>query len=304
MKRANRAQNDFLSSFLTVTAVGIFGYAVAKILADDTQTTHTINELYKNEGGNPNASNLLGSGQFNFKRFLQLKVDKIKDLKRVINNSLVGLECKMATAVFFFKSLGLIPPAMSRFEFEDEFTHILDKTQRVPTRKQNPMYTIPKKYNAAMRGFSNLEIEAANGSIAGEIEQKSFSDNTIIEIANNLRKTSYAKERKMDVEKLVRLNFSTRKELVTGFKNGLVSLVSLHNKNFESMHYALAVMGTFTQQNYKITLLDDSYQSIRWVDETEMVTFYYDGLKTTGIKNCWTLVPEGKLNYYQSLLKK
>ncbi|MBK8396326.1 MAG: hypothetical protein IPL26_13980 [Leptospiraceae bacterium] len=210
----------------------------------------------------------------------------------------------MATAVFFFKSLGLLPPNMSRFEFEDEFTHILDKTKATPTRKKNSIYIIHQKYNAAMRGFSNSRIKAANGNIAGEFDQKSFSDDTIIEIANNLRKTSYAKERKMDSEKLVRLNFSNRRELVIGFKNGLVSLVSLHDEDNVSQHYALATSGICVYNICKITSLDDSYQKTKWDDEAEMLSHYYDELKTTGIKNCWTLVPESKLNYYQSLLKK
>lgn len=119
---------------------------------------------------------------------------------------------------FLFKSLGLLPPNMSRFEFEDEFTHILDKTKATPTRKKNSIYIIHQKYNAAMRGFSNSRIKAANGNIAGEFDQKSFSDDTIIEIANNLRKTSYAKERKWIQRNLLGLIFQIEESWLLDLK--------------------------------------------------------------------------------------
>lgn len=309
MKRSRRVKTDFLDFFFKVTAFGLLGYAAAKVLADDSEETdsgksYPINELYKKQGGNPNASNKLGSGQFNYKRFLQLEVDPFKDRKRSINKNPVGIECKMSTAVFFLKSLGLLPPNMSRFEFEDELTHILDNSKSVPTKKKNSVYVIPKKWNAAMRGFSNADIQAAKGSIGGETNQAAFSDSSIVEIANNLRKTSYAKDRKMDKEELVRLSFANKNELVKGLQHGLVSLVSLHNEEIISKHYALAVSGICRDNVCRINLLDDPYQSIRWGSDTEMVDHYRGELGTSGLKNFWTLVPKSKFEIYKSLIKK
>lgn len=310
MKRTNYTQSDFMNSFIKASAFGLLGYAVVKIFAEGNEKRNErtdlflINELYKKEGGNPLASNALGSGQFNYERFLQLEVDEYADDKRSVYGKQAGIECKMSTAVFFFKSLGLIPPDMSRFEFEDEFTHILDKSKSVPTKNKNLHYTIPAKFNAAMRGYSNSSIKKAKGIIAGETNQVSFFDSTIAEIANELRKTKYAKDRKMDSEKLVRLDFQTKKELISGLNLGLISFVSLHNKKNEAKHYSLAVSGICLKDLCKITLFDDSYQSIRWDSEKEMLSNYYNSLETVGLKNFWTLVPESRLSYYNLLIKK
>lgn len=174
--------------------------------------------------GNPIASNLLGSGTFNYQNTLQnrffeseLRIARVQKrapiyiipdtIKKNIQDKLVGLECKFISVINLYKSLGIIHPEMTAKTFAEMYTNIFDTDDLLyPIYKRcatYPYYSIDPKYNADIRGFLPEDAKKVG------LEYHKFTEQDYVKLANQLALHSdYAKRTGMDKKTFTLINFS------------------------------------------------------------------------------------------------
>lgn len=154
-------------------------------------------------GGNPEASNLKGSGKFNYVRIIQARRK-------------FGLECYAASVVNIYKSLGIISPTMSRLEFELTYTNLyMDKDAPWDYKKSviKSDYRIPKYYNDNLRGKYNLSLGQKNITKKDfAIIAKNISEVSNYSIYTGMRGKSFEviDIRKEEIEKYLLLGYAIR----------------------------------------------------------------------------------------------
>ncbi len=196
----------------------------------------------------------------------------------------------MAAAIHIFKSLGLIHPAMTRVEFENEFTYILDRPDaKVRIKPSNKAYTIPRKHNLAIRGILDSEIIKHKGNLKGETNQVVFTPNSFKEIAEGLKRTAYAHITQMQIVPLKLKFFKDKLEAI----QKIVALKCVAHFNYfkksskdnlwHSYHYGTLVG---YDKEKKLAIIDDPLYG----------RIYENHPKITGLRiaNFWTILPANK----------
>jgi RHS repeat-associated protein len=145
-----------------VSATGIDLTQVASKEASSAEfRKRLVKEYYgRFSSGNPAATNLVGEGKFRFEKTTQALSDPRKEDDH-------GMECFWTSYVNQLKSLGLIPPDMTRSKFEHTFTNIH------PESEQPPLSVLIKR--SAKIGFPARWIEG---------EEKKDAAATFRDIAN------------------------------------------------------------------------------------------------------------------------
>ena len=134
-----------------VSATGIDLTQVASKEASSAEfRKRLVKEYYgRFASGNPAATNLVAEGKFSFEKTTQALSDRTKEDKH-------GMECFWTSYVNQLKSLGLIPPDMTRSEFEHTFTDIHPESAQRPLSvliKRDPEIGFP----ASKRGIKDKE---------------------------------------------------------------------------------------------------------------------------------------------------
>jgi hypothetical protein len=204
-------------------------------LAQSVNTVDT-NIGFIDKGGNPDAKNIAGEGKFNYKPDEQ-------------PYKTFGIECKSGTILSIYKSLGLLPPDMTRVEVEHQLTH-LDTEPDVPkgykdlTKSSTIVVTekvFDQKYNRDMRGFlryPDIYETTKNGEIKYDKDKKPIikvrgsllsADDTLSpekfrDTANKLaQKSKYAVTTGMQKTKFEVTRFSSPENLIKHLNSGGVA---------------------------------------------------------------------------------
>jgi hypothetical protein len=273
-----------------------FAFLLVKAIdADDQSVVYDSNGRvlenlkYKNAGGNPRASNVKGSGTFNYQRFIQAQYEGDK-----IGIKIKGIECKMSTNVFLYKSLGLLPPTLSRKEFERIYTYLFNS--------QNSRLKIPSTYNMALRGFEAADItDKSMIKKAGEaFPQINFSSDkkTFLSFAKLFQNTEYAKQTGMNNVNLEIKQYENKKQAINDILKGHTVYFSVTNQAGYAKHYLLAcdieIIKIQQKNNTSIDYvafknIDDPYDDNRRT-EIEALLDYKDKKDTIGkMKDFWTI---------------
>jgi hypothetical protein len=213
-------------------------------------------------GGNQNAKNIRGGGRFNYQRHGQTLLGAPPDTKYYgyaynKNGQLVfsprGLECEGATAFHVFKSLGLVPPDLSRDELAELYTHIYSKGTMMGEGREienQVAGAIPSMYNNALRG------RAGNPRLGPE---------QIVDLANNyLRNSDWAKLTGMNnTEFSYSYNSSTiSSKLNEGFIGGIT-----HKGQYDgrTQYHVMALVDNYYSNARRKIIVDDSLRRAQGV---------------------------------------
>lgn len=187
-------------------------------------------------GGNPNALNTMGSGQFNYTTLIQ-----------VLGHSPTGtegLECFGSTLVHQLKSLGLIDPTLKREDFEEKYTTIHDAANSPDG------ISFDSKYNHDLQGWDHGRVDTLKG-------------NAILDEIVKFQDTDWAKLTGMSEAKLEMITFKKddfafiNQQLGNGWSMQFYTAQGTTYNN--SSHYVTAKSSQFVNQGLKIGI-DDPYR--------------------------------------------
>lgn len=267
---------------------GLFGYVVYNALQSNSLISQEAQKIIpenakwrfdnsKKNGsffGNPLATNLFGSGAFNYQNTIQNRLIEAElieaelkkrsplyiapdSIKKKEKNKLIGLECKFISVLNLYKSLGLIHPEMTSKSFAEKYTNIFDTDHLLyPKYKRKatyPYYSIDSKYNADLRGFLPVDAELA------KMEFNEYLKSDYVELANQLTLHSeYAKYTGMDKKtfRLIEFPFNPDKPDFTSMNSFLAKgrIIRANIKYGAHGHYVDIVKFVLTQ---KIFVADD-----------------------------------------------
>ena len=264
----------FFYEFFLKEESSIVGQSVNVIQENDAFNINKDDGLH---GGNPLAKNIKGQGKFNYLNTVQLRGRYIQDKNENVfplenkKGDPWGIECKFVSVINLYKSLGLLEPAYTANQFEEEFTNIFNENgfrkQRKPIKKYG--YEISSILNHDLRGREEITKP-----------QRRLTGLDYIDIANNLaRVCPHARKTGMNNKrfKFVNLFDKELKTLKKHLENGGVACSFLFPA-YDKGHYI-----TVHRIDGNILYCDDPLRDIaRW-------NFQDKTYETNLIQTAWTL---------------
>jgi hypothetical protein len=247
-----------------MVSLGVFGFIGYQLLKPEPALTQELpliipeNLKYKPDfnklvyGGNPRATNIKGSGKFNYFGITQAYPN-------------FGFECRAASVVNIYKSLGLIAPNMDRASFEKEFTNIyMDPDNKNSVRKPaaNKFFSIPYVYTMSMRGYKEEDFRQG---------QKVLTSDLYVHYANEIAKVSnYATVTGMQNKIFKKKTFKDYFDLETHLKEGWTAWLAVSDPAYRYGHYITG--NALLKESNNLTKWINSDDSINGKDTTYLLS--------------------------------